>query len=292
MTTKDGPRVLLAVHAHPDDESIGTGGTLAKYAAAGVRTVLVTCTGGEVGEISDPRLATPENLGAVRARELAAAARILGISRTVQLGYRDSGMAGTPDNDHPASFHRADLAEATGRLVRIIREERPQVVLTYDERGGYGHPDHIKAHRVAVAAFHAAGDPGRFPAAGPPWAPSKLYYVVWPRSALERFAQLLRAAGLESPFADADAGAELPPFVVPDALVTAEIDVAAFVDQKRAALAAHATQIGPDSVFLKLPPELFRAAWSREFFRRVVGPSAVPPEERERDLFAGLSEDG
>jgi LmbE family N-acetylglucosaminyl deacetylase len=236
VTTKDGPRVLLAVHAHPDDESIGTGGTLAKYAAAGVRTVLVTCTGGEVGEISDPRLATPENLGAVRARELAAAARILGISRTVQLGYRDSGMAGTPDN--------------------------------------------------------AAGDPGRFPAAGPPWAPSKLYYVVWPRSALERFAQLLRAAGLESPFADADADAELPPFVVPDALVTTEIDVAAFVDQKRAALAAHATQIGPDSVFLKLPPELFRAAWSREFFRRVVGPSAVPPEERERDLFAGLSEDG
>src|SRR6266700_71578 len=138
-------RTLLAVHAHP------------------------------VGEISDPALATPENLVEVRARELDNSVRILNVSRLVKLGYRDSGMAGTADNNHPASFHQASVDEAVERVVRIIREEQPQVIVTYDERGGYGHPDHIRAHQVAVAAFEASGKPDQFPAAGPTWSPAKLY---------------------------------------------------------------------------------------------------------------------
>jgi LmbE family N-acetylglucosaminyl deacetylase len=175
---------LMCILAHPDDESLGFGGILARYAAEGVHTVLVTCTGGEVGEISDPSLASPANLAEVRARELDASVRILGISRSVRLGYRDSGMAGTPDNDHPASLARADVSAVVGRVRRVIEEERPQVVVTYDERGGYGHPDHIRAHQVAVAA--AVEVP-------------KLYYSVFPRSAARQFLERVRAAGIEGP---------------------------------------------------------------------------------------------
>ncbi len=181
MTEK---RTLLAVHAHPDDECIGTGGILARYAAEGARTVLVTCTDGAVGEISDPSLATPDNLAEVRSKELDESVRILNVSRLVKLGYRDSGMAGTVDNDNPASFNQANIDEAIERVVKVVREEHPQVVVTYDERGGYGHPDHIRAHQVAVAAFAAAGDASRYPAAGPAWAPSKPYSSVVARSAM------------------------------------------------------------------------------------------------------------
>src|SRR6266581_2775760 len=180
-------RVLMAVHAHPDDECLGTGGILARYGAQGVRTVLVTCTDGAVGEISDPALATPDNLVEVRARELDASVRVLRITRLVKLGYRDSGMVGTADNDNPASFHQASFDAAVERVVTVVRAEHPQVIVTYDERGGYGHPDHVRAHQVAVAAFEAAGDADRYLAAGPAWAPAKLYYSVFPRSAMQRF---------------------------------------------------------------------------------------------------------
>src|SRR5438552_9322857 len=152
----DARRTLIAVHAHPDDECLSTGGILARYAAEGVRTVLVTCTDGAVGEISDPALATPENLVEVRARELDNAVRILHVSRLVKLGYRDSGMAGTADNNHPDSFQQAPFDDALERVVRVVRHERPQVLVTYDERGGYGHPHHIRPHQVAVAGFEAA----------------------------------------------------------------------------------------------------------------------------------------
>ncbi len=284
-------RSLLAVHAHPDDECVTTGGVLARYSAEGVRTVVVTCTGGEVGEISDPGLASPANLGEVRARELAEALRILGVCRSVQLGYRDSGMAGTPDNQHPACFHQADLEEAAGRLVRIIREERPQVLVTYDENGGYGHPDHIQAHRVAVAAFRAAGDPARFPEAGAPWAPARLYYAVFPHSLIHRFGEAFREAGIEAPFSaptGADAGENPPPFGTPDDLVTAKVDVAAFVEAKRDAMLAHRTQFGPEHFFARLPWETARPIWAHEFFQRGVPPQALPPGPRETDLFGGL----
>lgn len=281
-------RTLVAVHAHPDDECIGTGGVLARYAAEGGRTILVTCTDGAVGEISDSSLATPDNLAEVRAHELDESVRILHVSRLVKLGYRDSGMAGTPDNDNPASFHQTPIDEAVERVVRVIREERPQVVVTYDERGGYGHPDHIRAHEVAVAAFHAAGDEGRFPAAGPAWAPSKLYYVAVPRSAMFRFAERMREAGIDVPFQrraeDSEGAGEDPPFGVADERITTTVDVSAYVDAKRASLAAHRTQMGPESFFMKLPPELFADVFGRETFERIAGPGDTP----ETDLFSSL----
>src|SRR4051812_36854899 len=175
-------RTLMMVHAHPDDECISTGGSLARYAAEGARTVLVTCTDGAVGEISDPSLATPENLAEVRSRELDESVRLLNISRSVRLGYRDSGMADTADNADPRSFLQCSFHEALERVVRVVREELPQVIVTYDERGGYGHPDHVRAHQVAVAAFEAAGDGARFASAGAAFSPEKLYYAVVPRS--------------------------------------------------------------------------------------------------------------
>lgn len=271
------PRTLLAVHAHPDDECVSTGGILARYGAEGVRTVVVTCTRGEIGEISDPALATPENLAEVREREMREAVRILKISRAVQLGYRDSGMAGTPDNDHPDAFQRVDMEQALRRLVQVIREERPQVIVTYNENGGYGHPDHIQAHRLAVAGFHAAGDAHRFPEAGPPWATSKLYYTVFPRG---RLAQALQEAGLELPFE--------PPDEPPEDQATTAVDVSAYLDVKRAALLAHRTQVGPEHFFARLPLPLLHRAWSHEYFNRVMGPATEPEGEQEGDLFAGL----
>ncbi len=179
---------LMAVHAHPDDESIGTGGVLARYADEGIRTVLVTCTGGEVGEIGDPTLATPDNLAEIRERELRAACEILGVAHLELLGYRDSGMVGTADNERPDAFARADLDAAAGRLVALIRRYRPQVLVTYDENGFYGHPDHVNANRITVRAFARAGDPAAYRDQGlEPWQPAKLYYTAvpargWPSS--------------------------------------------------------------------------------------------------------------
>jgi mycothiol conjugate amidase Mca len=283
------PRTLLTVHAHPDDECIGTGGILARYAAEGARTILVTCTDGAVGEISDPALATPDNLAEVRSRELDESVRILGINRLYKLGYRDSGMAGTADNDNPRSFHQANLDEAVERVVQVVRAEHPQVIVTYDERGGYGHPDHIRAHQVAVAAFEAAGDSSRFPAAGPAWAPDKLYYTVFPRSAMKRFAERLREAGIEPPFGrpDSEAADEAaePAFGVSDDKVTTIVDVSAYIGAKRASLESHRTQMGPEQFFMQLPTELFKEAFGRETFQRVAGSGSTP----ETDLFDGLA---
>jgi mycothiol conjugate amidase Mca len=279
-------RVLLAVHAHPDDECLGTGGILARYGAAGVRTVLVTCTDGAVGEISDPALATPENLAEVRSGELDESVRILGVSRLVKLGYRDSGMAGTADNQNPAAFEQADFDTAVGRVVQVMREERPQVVVTYDENGGYGHPDHIRAHQVAVAAFQAAGDPERFPEAGQPWTPEKLYYAVVPRSGFLKLSERLREAGIEVPFSrPEDEEGPRPTFGVEDERVTTTVDVSDFVDQKRRALIAHRTQMGPDQFFMRLPEALFDDIFGRETFQRVSGPTSGSTED---DLFAAI----
>ena len=286
-------RTLLAVHAHPDDESSSTGGILARYGAAGVRTVVVTCTSGEVGEISDAGLASPETLASARAQELAEALRILGVSRAISLGYRDSGMAGTPDNEHPDSFHQADLEEATRRLAEIIRQECPQVVVTYDEKGNYGHPDHIRAHQVTVAAVRAAGDPRRFPDLGQPWSIGKLYYITWPHSQLAGFMRAYQEAGIELPFtAETEQPAERPDLPgLPDELVTTAIDVSEYWDAKWAALLAHKTQVGPQTIFFRLPVERLRELWSHEYFQQVIGPGTALRNLRnmsETDLFAGL----
>ncbi len=281
-------RVLMAVHAHPDDEAIGTGGVLAHYGALGTRTIVVTCTRGECGEISDPNLATPENLGEVRVAEQAAAADILGVSRTVFLGYRDSGMEGRETNLDPACFHQAPLDDAVGRLVRLIREERPDVVITYDAMGTYGHPDHIKAHQVTCAAFIAAGDWRAFTDAGPPWSPAKLYYAGATRSTFERMRQALEEAGIESPYGRGggpDIRERIARYATPDEVVTTVIDISPYADTKRAALLAHRTQFGSQSIIARLAPEATRSLWATESYVRVVGPG---PAHGEPDLFSGL----
>jgi mycothiol conjugate amidase Mca len=274
----------MAVHAHPDDESIGTGGVLTRYVEEGHRSVLVTCTGGEVGEIAPGSNATPVNLAEVRQQELERAVEILGISALYLLGYRDSGMLGTPDNEHPSSFHQAPLEEATAKLVSLIRRERPHVLVTYDENGFYGHPDHVKAHRITVAAFEAAGDPLRFPGAGEPWEPLKLYYTAVPKSAMATFGQRLREHGVTPPL-DLKEGEE-PSFGTPDELVTTVVDVTPQVERKRLALLAHATQMGPEVFFSRLPPALFKELFAREAFQLVK--SRLPVPDGEDDLFAGL----
>ena len=274
---------LMAVHAHPDDEAISTGGVLARYADEGVRTVLVTCTGGEVGEISDSTLATAETLVDVRRRELERACEILRVGRLHLLGYRDSGMMGTLDNAHPSSFYRASLEEATARLVRLVRRERPQVLVTYDERGFYGHPDHIRAHQITVAAFEAAGDPVRWPAIGAPWRPAKLYYTAVARSAIKNLGRLLSDAGIKAPFGD---GGREPEIGIADELITTQVDVSAQVERKRQALMAHATQMGPEVFFAKMPPALFYRIFAQESFHLARGHSGA--SGMENDLFAGL----
>ena len=280
------PLTLMAVHAHPDDESIGTGGVLARAAAEGIRTVLVTCTGGEVGEINPDTTVAVADLGAVRERELRAACEVLGVTHLELLGYRDSGMAGTEDNDHPDSFARADLDEATARLVGLVRTYRPSVIVTYDENGFYGHPDHINAHRIAARAYELAGDPAyRAESGQEPWAPLKLYYTAVAKSAIAEFGARLREAGIEAPLDDGLESDE-PTWGTSDELVTTVVDVAAHVEQKRQALYCHATQMGPEVFFAKLPEPLFHQLFSRESFQLVH--ARVPTSPPETDLFAGL----
>lgn len=285
-------RTLMAILAHPDDE-VFMGGTLACYEQLGAKTVLVTATSGDVGEIRDTSLATPENLATVRAKELERSAEALGIDKLYVLGYRDSGMARTADNNHPASFHSADLDEAVARVVQIIREEKPEVIITANEHGDYGHPDHVKANRVAYAAFKAAGDANQFPHAGAPWQPRKLYYNALPRSEMERWAAMAKEYGEEGwdngePPVDVD-GNPVPLFT-PDEIVTTEIDVAHCAPKKHAALHAHPTQFSADSFMFKAPVEAIERLWPHEYFRLIEGPLGADPGQRETDLFAGLGD--
>jgi len=277
---------LLSVHAHPDDEASKGAGTVAKYHAEGVHTVLVTCTGGEEGDILNPAMDTPEvkaDIAAVRAKELEAAVRIIGYDEVVLLGYRDSGMAESEANAHPGSFAAAPLEEAIGRLVAEIRRTRPQVIVTYgDDHSGYPHPDHIRVHDISIAAFDAAGSPDAFPEAGEPYEPLKLYYTVWSKKRVvathEKFIEL----GLESPF-DArwlDRPGE-------DDHITTSIDLTGFADVRREALLAHATQVDPTSKFwFGLPPEVQRTI--HPFDDYVLARSRVNSELPESDLFAGV----
>ena len=276
---------LLAVEPHPDDESIGMGGTLAKYSAEGVRTTLVTATRGEVGEILDkdldPKAAAPR-LASIREAELREAARILGVTELAFLGYEDSGMAGLPRNRAPGTFWQADEEEAIGRLIQVVRRVRPQVMVTQNEFGGYGHPDHIKTHRVAIGAFLYAGDTERFPGRSP-FRPKKLYYVSFPKSRIHQMAEAFERAGVENRFSS---DGEPPPFAVPDERVTTWIDGSPFIEQKLKAMKAHRTQIPEDSWFMKLTEVAGPKAWALETFERVR--SSVDAPVPENDLFAGL----
>lgn len=283
----DATLTLMAVHAHPDDEVFSTGGVLARAAAEGLCTVLVCATGGEVGEIHDPDLdpdEARERLAAIREQELRRSCSILHIGELYLLGYRDSGMVGTPDNADPRNFHNADPEEATERLTRLIRQVRPHVVVTYDERGGYGHPDHIAAHRTTLAAVEAAADPARFPTQElPAWNVPKLYMAAIPRSAFQRMREVLVERGLPTPFGD---DFDITSMTTPDEAITTRVDVGDYAARKLAALRVHRTQISADHFMLTQPEDITRQMLGYETFTRLRSLVAAP--DAEDDLFAGL----
>jgi LmbE family N-acetylglucosaminyl deacetylase len=263
---------VMAVHAHPDDEVLGTGGILARYADEGIRTVLVTCTNGEQGD--GPGGVKPGDPGhdeaavsAVRLQELRESAAHLGISHVELLGYRDSGMVGWSGNEAEDAFANVPVEVAAGRLAELMERYRPQVVVTYDENGGYGHPDHIQAHRIAVAAAEATA------------IPSKFYYTAVPRERFREFMERMREE------ADEDFG-ELPEdFGTPEEQITSVVDVMPYAERKRKALAAHESQ-GDNIFFLRMPEEVQLGMFGTEFFVRTHSDVAAP--DKEDDLFAGL----
>jgi LmbE family N-acetylglucosaminyl deacetylase len=263
---------LMAVHAHPDDEVLGTGGVFVRYAEEGVRTVLVTCTNGEQGD--GPGGVKPGEPGhnaaevvATRLAELQKSVAYLEVSDVELLGYRDSGMVGWAANADPGVFCNVPLAEPAERIAALMRKCRPQVVVTYDANGNYGHPDHIQAHRAAVAAAEATGIPAKF------------YYSAVPKSAFAQLRDALVASGANIEELD------IPDdFGTPDEEITTEIDVSAYVERKREALAAHGSQT-ENSFFSRLPDEVVTLALSRESFTLRSAPSGLA---RENDLFAGL----
>ncbi|MEV6157696.1 PIG-L family deacetylase [Nonomuraea sp. NPDC052129] len=272
----DRQLTLMAVHAHPDDECLSTGGVFARYADEGIRTVLVTCTNGEQGD--GPGGVKPGDPGHVaeevaerRLAELRESVGHLGIDHLELLGYRDSGMDGWDTNAHPDAFANVPVDLAAGRLGELIKQYRPQVVVTYDETGGsgYNHPDHVQAHRITVAAVEATG------------VADKLYYTALPRSAMKRMFELVRSSGIDlGDFEPSD------DFGTPDELVTAVVDVAPYVERKLKALRAHASQ--GDNIFLfQMPEEAQQMAFSTEAFTRIVNHVTAAPDH-EDDLFAGL----
>lgn len=270
---------------------------MAKYVDEGVHVTLVTCTLGEEGEVLLPELAhlasdQEDALGEHRQTELAAAMAELGVTDHRLLGgpgrFRDSGMMGTPQNDRPDCFWRADLLDAATELVPVIREVRPQVVVTYDDFGGYGHPDHIQAHRVTHYAVALAASPTFRPDLGEAWSVSKVYWTAFPRSIVVAGIEAMKAQGIDDGFAAMDPD-DLP-FACDDALVTTAIEAPAHLDRKMAALRAHGTQVTVDGGFFALADNVGAEAFGTEYYRLAAGPHGpVNSEGRETDLFAGLA---
>jgi len=282
---------LMQVHAHPDDEASKGAGTTAKYAAEGVRNVLVCCTGGEAGDILNPAVDTPEvraNLHEVRMAELQASADALGYAAVHLLGYHDSGMPDTETNQRPDNFANAPLEEAVERLVRIIRLERPQVIITYrDEQNFYPHPDHIRVHDISGPAFDAAGDPDAYPDAGDPWQPSKLYYVSWSIARVKALHEAYLARGEESAYSSwFERGFDTSR---KDDFTTL-VDVGDFLFKRRESLLAHRTQVDPNGHWMRLPDDVVRHVfpWEEFTLARSLVDNGVPEGEFEDDLFAGL----
>jgi mycothiol S-conjugate amidase len=283
---------LMHVHAHPDDESSKGAATTAKYVAEGVDVHVVTCTGGERGSILNPAMDRPEvleNMAAIRREEMDRAREILGV-RQDWLGFVDSGW---PEGDPPpplpeGCFGLVPLEEATERLVRLVREFRPHVMTTYDENGGYPHPDHVMCHKVSVAAFDAAGDPDRFPGAGEPWQPLKLYYHhSFHRTRTQALHDAMVARGMESPYAERLE--EWKPDPEHDARITTRVPCAEYFPVRDQALLAHATQIDPHGAWFACPLEVHQEAWPTEDYE--LAKSLVTSELPEDDLFAGIREE-
>lgn len=274
---------LLIVHAHPDDESISTGGILAKYSANGIRTALTYCTKGEAGDILNPEFISPKpglSITEIRAIELKKAVDVLGVNSVYFLGYRDSGMAGTAENHHPQAFAQADAQEASLKLVDIIRRVRPQVIVTYNEKGTYLHPDHIMANKVTRLAFRASGDPDyEVSEKLEPWRPAKLYYTAIPLQRMRRMHSIIVKRGEEPGFDPEVLG-------TPEEKISAVIDVRKFLTQKMEALNCHQSQMNPNSILRRIPAGLREEALGYEHFECVHG--CPPTGHKESDLFESL----
>jgi mycothiol S-conjugate amidase len=285
----NAPLRLLTVHAHPDDESSKGAPTVAKYRAEGILSTLVCCTGGEAGDVLNPAMDRPEvrdHLAQVRHDELMAAVDIIGYERVDLLGYHDSGMPETPENAREDNFWNAPLDEAVEQLVRIVRRDRPQVIVTYgDDQRNYAHPDHLKVHDISVPAFERAGDPDWYPESGEPWQPLKLYYTAWSRRRMMALHEKFLEMGLQSPFDDdwlqrmADGDQ--------DDRITTQIDVGDYYEVREKALLAHATQVDPTSPFwFGLPSDVTRDLHPWDDY--ILARSLVDTELPETDLFAGV----
>lgn len=281
MTTN--PLTLMAVHAHPDDESIGTGGILAKYALEGIRTVLVTCTQGELGEVQDPTYVPPSpgiGITDIRKAEMAEALKILKISHYINLAYKDSGMAGTLGNQDPQAFCQTDVEAAAKRLAHIIRIEKPHVIVTYDENGVYGHPDHIMTHRITQKAFTVAGDTSiSLPDSPPAWQPRKLYYLAIPMERIRKYRNSEEEKNAP--------GASSAIIGTPEDQITTYIDVTSVLNTKFDAIFVHRSQIASNHLFRRLSQEQRVRIFGREYFVCIKG--CRPADlDKEHDLFEGL----
>lgn len=304
MPTPEAERRLLLVHAHPDDETIANGATMARYAAEGAHITLVTCTLGEEGEVLVPELAhlasdREDGLGKHRIGELKAAMAELGVAdhrflggpgryRDTGMAYDDQGRAVPPPSIRPGTFWLADLREAADELVEVIREIRPQVLVTYDEQGAYGHPDHVQAHRVATYGAALAAAPSYRTDLGAAWDVPKVYWNAMPRGVLEQGIRAMREAG--SDFLGVESADDLP-FAVPDELVSTRVDATGYAERKMAAMRAYPTQITVDGPFFALSNQLGQQIWGVEHYRLVKGTLGPldPGTGTETDLFAGLA---
>ncbi len=275
---------LLGVFAHPDDEGM-ISGALLHYNMLGVETGLVYATRGEVGEIADPALATPENLGQVREQEMHTAAEVLHVHKLWFLDYRDSGMAGTPENQDARAFIRVHMADAVGKLVAIIREFRPQVVVTFDESGAYGHPDHIAIYQYTTSAFHAAADAALYPELGPAHATAKLYYASFPRSAIVTISEWMSA---QDDYGNVFKGINPNTLGLSDEQIAVRLHVEQWQEAKARSWAMHRTQMNPNTMMAQIPEELQQHWRSLECYQLAtsrVGPDVLG----ENDLFARIS---
>lgn len=284
---------LLLVLAHPDDEVWGCGGLMILNRQRGIHSTLICATKGEAGEISSPDLADASNLGWVREQELRQAAEYMCVDDLYFLGYRDSGMAGTAENQHPNAYANAPDSAVVARLVRFIRSIRPQVVITFDPTGGYGHPDHLAAHRHTVAAFHAAADPAHAPALGEAWQAQRLLFMAFDREAFLELREQMIAQGIELPWGNDDETNEgeanegessEPEF--PQQPIHAIIDVSAVAAPKLKAFKSHRTQFGDDNPFFKIPEEFMLKMLSNESFEQAW--PDTKPDQPVTDLFADL----
>jgi len=280
------PLRLLSVHAHPDDEASKGASLVARYRSEGIGATLVCCTGGEAGDILNPAMDRQEvrdHLPEVRRRELEASVAIIGYDRLDLLGYLDSGMPDSEANANPANFANAPLDEAVERLVRIIRRDRPQVVITYgDDQGHYPHPDHLRVHEITLPAFHRAGDPEWYPSAGEAWAPLKLYYSVWAMRRIRAMHDKMIELGIDSPY-----DSSWFERTDQDGRITTQVDVGEFHHIRRDALCAHETQVDPASPFwFALSAEVERNVYPWEDY--ILAESLVDTALPEHELFAGI----